>query len=49
MAIQAVCVLIVWRITDFIAKKTYPVPEEELSEEENIEADAVERTDQTKK
>ena len=49
MAIQAVCVLIVWRITDFIAKKTYPVPEEEISEEENIEADALERTDQTKK
>ena len=49
MAIQAVCVLIIWRITDFIAKKMYPVPEEEISEEENSEADAEERTDQTKK
>lgn len=37
MAVQAVCVLVIWRITNFIAKKTYPAPEDEESEEEEPE------------
>ncbi len=40
LVIQAVCVLAVRRITNIIAKKTYPVPEEEDAEGEiEVQAD----------
>ena len=42
MAVQAVCVLMIWRITNFIAKKTYPALEDEVSEEEELENEELE-------
>ena len=38
LAVQAVCILAVRRITNVIAKKTYPVPEEDAEGESEVQA-----------